>query len=355
MDNRTTIKDLAAAAGVSISTVHCALHGKPGVSNETRERIQELAKALSYTPNSAAASLKRKTLHIVASFPDGEDNSRFYYDFVWEGIAEYFKTQRDLNIELIRLPFHSNNCSHAKQLERCIGELEVDGLLTTGETDPAGAAMIRELAERLPVGLVSTDIHDCKRLYCVSPDYFLTGELMGELLARQITPAGSVLISAGRINTYSHYEIVNGLRAYFSRQGLPNRLYLFYPDGVGESAQRALREEILRIPDLQACAAVNTQGSLILGRTIHSMGLDGKIVAVGNDMFDENIAALKDNTLTMLINKKPFTQAYTAAQYLAEYLLFGCKPPFATSFIQSEVIFQSGLQMYVDGYLGRMR
>ena len=85
------------------------------------------------------------------------------------------------------------------------------------------------------------------------------------------------------------------------------------------------------------------------------MGLDGKVVAVGNDMFDENIAALQNNTMTMLINKKPFTQAYTAAQYLTEYLLFGHKPPFQTSFIQSEVIFQSGLQMYVDGYLGRMR
>ena len=355
MGNRTTIKDLAAAAGVSIGAVHCALHGKPGVSKETRERIQELAKTLSYTPNSAAASLKRKTLHIVASFPDNNDNSRFYYNFIWEGITEYFRTQRDLNIELIRLPFQQDNNSHAKQLRRCFTELTVDGLLTTGETDAAGIAILRELSAQIPVSLVSTDIYDCERLCCVSPDYFLTGELMAELLARQISSAGSILISAGRINTSSHYEMVNGLQTYFSKHRLPNQLYLFYPDGIGESAQAALQDEILRVPNLQACAAVNTQGSLILGRTIHRMGLDGQVVAVGCDMFDENVAALKNNTLTMLINKKPFTQAYTAAQYLTEYLLFDHEPPFQTSFIQSEVIFQSGLQMYVDGYLGRMR
>lgn len=355
MGDRTTIKDLAAAAGVSIGAVHCALNGKPGVSKETRERIQALAKAMSYTPNSAAASLKRKTIHIAASFPGSSDNSRFYYDFVWEGITEYFKTQRDLKIELVQLPFQLNNFSHAKQLRRCLDELKIDGLLTTGETDASAIALIRELSMRMPVVLVSTDIYDSRRLCCVLPNYSLTGELMAELLARQISPAGAVLISAGRINTPSHYEIVNGFQTYFENHHLKNKLHMFYPTGIGESEQENLQEEIRRIPDLQACIAVNAQGSLLLGRTLHSMGLDGKMVAIGNDMFDENIAALKNNTMTMLINKKPYTQAYTAAQYLTENLLFGYKPPFSTAFIQSEVIFQSGLQMYVDGYLGRMR
>ena len=40
---RATIRDVAEAAGVSISTVHQALNGKSGVSQATREKICHLA------------------------------------------------------------------------------------------------------------------------------------------------------------------------------------------------------------------------------------------------------------------------------------------------------------------------
>ena len=40
MSKRITIKDIAERAGVSIGSVHCALYGKPGVGDATRERIR---------------------------------------------------------------------------------------------------------------------------------------------------------------------------------------------------------------------------------------------------------------------------------------------------------------------------
>ena len=40
MNKKITIRDVAQAAGVSISTVHQALNDKPGVSEVTREHIR---------------------------------------------------------------------------------------------------------------------------------------------------------------------------------------------------------------------------------------------------------------------------------------------------------------------------
>lgn len=62
---RVTIHDVAAAAGVSISTVHQALKGKNGVSEATRERILEIVENLGYQPNIHAANLKRKSKHMM--------------------------------------------------------------------------------------------------------------------------------------------------------------------------------------------------------------------------------------------------------------------------------------------------
>jgi len=53
-----TLKDLAAASGLSIRSVRRALQAEPGVSETSRRRITELAARLGYVPNVAARDLR---------------------------------------------------------------------------------------------------------------------------------------------------------------------------------------------------------------------------------------------------------------------------------------------------------
>lgn len=69
-----TIYDLANAAGVSISTVSKALNDSYSISDETKERIKELAAQLGYVPNVRAASFakgKNGTIIFAADFHRG--------------------------------------------------------------------------------------------------------------------------------------------------------------------------------------------------------------------------------------------------------------------------------------------
>jgi LacI family transcriptional regulator len=58
MDKRPTIKDVAARAGVSKSTVSLVLQNSPLVKDETRARVREAARDLGYVRNRAAATLR---------------------------------------------------------------------------------------------------------------------------------------------------------------------------------------------------------------------------------------------------------------------------------------------------------
>ncbi len=55
-----TIKDVAAEAGVAISTVSKVLNGYDGVSRATRDKVNNAVTRLGFTPNAVAAALSSK-------------------------------------------------------------------------------------------------------------------------------------------------------------------------------------------------------------------------------------------------------------------------------------------------------
>lgn len=63
--NPVSIKDIAAAAGVTHPTVSRALNESPLISSETRERIQRIAREMGYIPDAVAQSLQTRRTHII--------------------------------------------------------------------------------------------------------------------------------------------------------------------------------------------------------------------------------------------------------------------------------------------------
>lgn len=63
---RTTLAEIARAAGVNKSTASRALRGDPAIGSETRQRIQGLAVQLNYVPNASARRLNRAQTDTIA-------------------------------------------------------------------------------------------------------------------------------------------------------------------------------------------------------------------------------------------------------------------------------------------------
>jgi LacI family transcriptional regulator len=66
MSRRPTIRDVADRAGVSIATVSRVLNDRADVSQETRERVREVAEAVGYSADPAARGLVTQRTQLVA-------------------------------------------------------------------------------------------------------------------------------------------------------------------------------------------------------------------------------------------------------------------------------------------------
>ncbi|MEL1263786.1 LacI family DNA-binding transcriptional regulator [Pseudoxanthomonas putridarboris] len=70
MTVRVRIEDVARAAGVSMKTVSRVLNNEATVRDDTRSRVQEVAKALNYRPDPSARSLAGRKSYLVALLYD---------------------------------------------------------------------------------------------------------------------------------------------------------------------------------------------------------------------------------------------------------------------------------------------
>lgn len=72
-----TIKDVAKICGVGVSTVSRAINNKPGINEETKNKILSVIKENNYIPNNSARNLKRSETNNIAVLVKGINNLFF--------------------------------------------------------------------------------------------------------------------------------------------------------------------------------------------------------------------------------------------------------------------------------------
>ncbi len=80
----TTIRDVAKAAGVSVTTASYVLNGVGNIGDSTRKRVLQVAEQLNYHPNAFARNLKHRKTQTIGVFISRFGGS--FYEDILEGI-----------------------------------------------------------------------------------------------------------------------------------------------------------------------------------------------------------------------------------------------------------------------------
>jgi LacI family transcriptional regulator len=346
---RITVKDIAAQAGVSVSTVHLVLAEKLGPKEETRRRVLEVAEELNYQYNSVAASLKRGVTRFAVILPALTDDNLLYYTPIWRGVRAYCENARDFNVELIEIPYINKDlvAVPTQALMRVVDEEKISGLIVLGDIEPDARCALRTLSSQgIPVVLVHSDAPDVGRICCVQAENYLLGCTMGEILYRQTPRGSSILICAGDRNAPANVESVQGVEDYFSAHGPARTVHKIHYGNDMSYLYRQLMERFEQFGDIAGCCSVTARGSVQLAKALSDAGKAGLIPAIGSDVFEENIESLKNGTFINLMFKNPFQQGWLAAEKLFNCLIRNQLPDTDMFLVKSEVVFQSSVSMY---------
>ncbi len=211
---RISIQDIARKAGVSHTTVSRALRDNPLISLKVREEIKQLAREMSYVPNSIAQSLQNQTTNtigvVVTSIADP------FFAEVVEGIEQITKSanfsvlltasHRDVEQEIAAI-----NNFHRRRVD---GILVADSRISKEQTEE-----IAQIA--VPTVLINSKAEDIDNniFHYVEVDDRLGGQLAVEhLIKLGHTAIGYI----GASNRYrSNQQRLEGYKLAFSQANLP--------------------------------------------------------------------------------------------------------------------------------------
>jgi LacI family transcriptional regulator len=134
MSKPVTLKQIAAAASTSVSTVSMALSDHPHISPVTKAKIQKIAKKLGYTPNLIARKLssrKKRTIGLIVP--------KVAHPFLSEAIEAIYDEAHNQRYEIFMMVSGEDAALEAHHIRTLLG-LQVDGFLisvTEKTTDPS--------------------------------------------------------------------------------------------------------------------------------------------------------------------------------------------------------------------------
>ena len=323
--NTPTLRDVATAAGVAVSTVSYALNGKGRVDAATRARVQNVADQLGYTANRAAQNLRSgrtATLGLMLPAP-AELSSAEYLNFDWYGRVATSATQAAFHADhsLLLLP----SMKDPNGLRR----IPMDGVIVVDpiSQDPRIDVLQKIRIPSVAIGPATSDYFG----YNACPDLVSTTEtLLNHLAERGAT--NIFVLAAGpdsewtraTTNAYVAWCHVRGMRARVSN-----------PLGVQSGARTV--EQLVRAAYVSTYDALTSENppdaivSLILGcapaaaRAALDLGLSipGDILIAQDS--DEPALTVSDPPITAY-DFFPEEQARVAVDALLA-LIGGTEPP----------------------------
>ena len=272
-EERTTIRRLAEASGVSIGTVSRALNGYADVNPETRERIMRLARELDYTPAAAARSLKTQRSHVIGVFLDtGEGHPDLQHPFFHEVLAGLKNTIGSSGYDLLLFASENPGNGYGKHsyLKRCQHH-NVEGVVLMG-IDPEDAEVRRLVRSELATVGVDVALDGPATTFVISDNVDGAARAVQHFHALGHRRIATI---TGLLETRPGAERLRGYRRALQAAGLAYRdEYVGYGDFYVESGRRAMADllaldepptAVFAASDMMALGAIRAAGDAGLG------------------------------------------------------------------------------------------
>lgn len=240
---QATIKDIARELNLSASTISRALKDYPGISDETKRKVKEVAEKMNYRPNAIALSLRKsRSFTIGVIIPEVV---HFFFSTVISGIEE-IANSRGYNVILAQTN---------EQLAREISSIEtmlsnqIDGVLVSYSKETKSFEhFTRVLDQGFPIVFFDRAPAIPNAINVIVDDYQGSFDATAHLISQGYK---NIVHLAGPKTLKISIDRENGYKAALEKNGIPVNPanIISCPLGTLEEGQKLVSELLISLPE----------------------------------------------------------------------------------------------------------
>jgi len=320
------IKDIAKIANVSTGTVDRVLHNRSDVSEKTREKVLQIIENLGYKTNIIAKTLASKSQIVFSILIPEEDEYSSYWQKPLSGIQKAERELETFGIKVNKYFFSFPNTDSFKEQATLLLKENPNAVVFAPIFKEEALAFSKELDFRnIPFILFDSNLEEENNsIAYIGHDSFQSGVVAAKLIHKRIKTSSNVLMLNLVLNLkdLNHLsERSNGFRSYFANKDRKGALIELNLHDLDEKIiDSRLTQTLKDVSKVKAIFVTNSRVHLI-AKYLEKHQLDQKIVLVGYDLIDKNIAYLEKDTIDYLISQNSVEQGYRSLMRLFQSVI----------------------------------
>jgi LacI family transcriptional regulator len=270
------MREVAAVAGVSLSTVSRVVNGGTGVNEELAERVRSAVELLGYRHNLTASTLRRADRSSASIGLIFEDVSNPFFGAVHRGVEDVARSRKVLTL----VGSSDEVPERERELADAFAARGVDGLIVASAV-PDSSYLLRERAAGVELGFVD------RPPAFIDADAVVTDNFGGARAAvEHLVAAGHRRIAflGDRPDVYTASERLRGYRETLAAHDLAEDLGLVrHPRFRGVDAYETTCELLSGNDPPTALFAGQNLISMAAVRAVHALGLQHSVALVSFD------------------------------------------------------------------------
>lgn len=317
----TTLKDIAAMAGVSAGTVDRALHDRGRVNPLVAERIKKIAKELGYRPNQIAKGLSRRKDNLRITIILHIRRTNTFFEDVLVGIKQGYDELVDYGVSVdIKFSADFNADDQLANIDRALEE-KTNGIIIVPICDERISARLEDVARSgIPVVFLTNLIEGVSYSSFVGCDYELSGQIAAGLLHLCAPQGGRLLVLIPSLAMYGHRLRLRGLTGTLESEYPSIRLQECVELSSDEiSDYRLTSRKLAEHPDTDLIICPGAFGTGCL-TAMRDAGFFGRAKIIAYDCSRMINKALEERAVMAIIAQQPSLQGYTAMKTMFSIL-----------------------------------
>ena len=314
---QVSVKDIAGELHISLSTVHKALTGKPGVGEKRRREVLECAARLGYTVNTAAQSLSRKGVRLGIVMPAAWQE---YFGPIREGMEERIAALRECRVEADFCYLPADTPKHGMEILRSfLEQYRPDALLYCPSHHSINEMAVSALSGiTVPIFWVGGGVHNPLNAPAIAIDAALCGKMAADFLSCTVRERMYAAVFTGSLQSAVHKAKTDAFCTRIAEQG-GRATRICETEDDPAKADAAVRALFAEAPHTNAIY-VSTLTSGPICRYLDERGLAGHVMLIGTDLFEALRDYMRRGVMQATVFQNQRRVGESAVEYACEYL-----------------------------------